>query len=232
MNLLEAVNRMFRLNAIIRGDTDEITSFSDIQHNASMNLAIIAVQDELSDLISDHVIDSERVTGSTITTSANTRTYALPAGFLRFYGTPHFRSSVDDRELFEYRGGLVQLQTDVLNWDSQTGEPTWWYWEPTTSKKVGFFQVPDQAYTFKYEYEGTTMVDTADDELPFHNDEESFAFCQMAARRFKFLFEDVKGEADIQAILEGDRSYLGAKRRLMNLMKPKAPAKSYGYSYV
>ena len=49
MTPLKLVNRIFRLNAIIRGDNDPITSFSDVQHNASTQLAIIAVQDEIGD---------------------------------------------------------------------------------------------------------------------------------------------------------------------------------------
>jgi hypothetical protein len=39
-------NRILRLNAILRGDTDETSLFSDTQHIASLILVIVCVQDD------------------------------------------------------------------------------------------------------------------------------------------------------------------------------------------
>ena len=48
MDFVGAVNRLLRLNAIITGDDDNITTFSDTQHAAAISLAQIAIQDELA----------------------------------------------------------------------------------------------------------------------------------------------------------------------------------------
>ena len=89
----------------------------------------------------------------------------------------------------------------------------------------------DAAYTYSYDYERSVMVEVASDTMPFHNDEENYAFCQMAARRFKFMFEDVKGEADIRAILESDVSYRRARVRLIAFMRGQNPSRRYRAVY-
>src|SRR5690348_6492 len=96
MTLLEAVTRILRSNAILRGDTDAPSSFSDTNHNASMQLAIVAVQDEVASLMSDRLIPYEK-TSDTITLSTSTRTYSLASDFVNFYGFPHFYDSTDER---------------------------------------------------------------------------------------------------------------------------------------
>ena len=47
MDFIAAVNRVMRINTIIKGDDDNITTFSDTQHAASISLAQISIQDEL-----------------------------------------------------------------------------------------------------------------------------------------------------------------------------------------
>ena len=93
MNLLEAVTRILRQNAILRGDTDAPASFSDTNHNASMQLAIMAIQDEVAYLVADKLIPYEK-TSDTITLSPSTRTYSLDSTFVNFYG---FRTSTTQR---------------------------------------------------------------------------------------------------------------------------------------
>ena len=44
MNFLGAVTRVMRINGILRGDTDAPTTFSDLQHGATIQLAQIAIQ--------------------------------------------------------------------------------------------------------------------------------------------------------------------------------------------
>ena len=75
------------------------------------------------------------------------------------------------------------------------------------------------------------MVDASSDSLPFHNVEENYVFVEMCARRFKFMFEDTKNEADIQRILDADVSYRSAKTTLFKLLKGQNPSRTYGYSY-
>lgn len=231
MTLLDAINRIFRLNAIIRGDTDVLTSFNSTQHNASLNLALVAVQNELGDLVSDRLIPAERKTTGSIATVIGQRTYTLPADFTRFYGTAHFYLQSSNRQIYEYPGGLAKLQTDYYNYDTAQGSPNWWYWEPASTKKVGFYQVPNAVETWTFDYEGSVMISQASDTLPFANDEESYAFCEMAGRRFKFMFEDVKNELDVAGVLDKDTSYRKAKARLINFIKGQNPRTRYGFVY-
>lgn len=231
MTFLELVNRMFRQNGILRGDTDAISSFSDTQHNASTQIAVIAAQNELTDLVADNLIPAERKTTGSITTVAGQRTYSLPADFRRFYGYAHLYEAADNRQLYEYSGGLPKLQLDYYDYATQEGEPNWWYFEPTSGKMIGFFQVPDAPETFTFDYEGSVMISTVSDNLPFSADEESYAFSEMAGRRFKYMFEDVNNQADIVAVLMADQTYRRAKARLAALLRGRNPVRSYGYVY-
>lgn len=227
MNFLAGVNRVLRTNGIIKGDDDNISTFSDVQHNATLNLAIIAIQDELIDLVSDRLVNYEYATG-TITTSAGARAYSLAADFVNFFGKPHFLASSANRQIFEYPGGLPQLQMDVSNYASQSGTPNWWYWEPSTTKQISFYQTPNAAETLTYAYEKDVSVTNATDTLPFHNEIEAQAFCAMASRRFKFLFENHPNQ---DQVLAADASYQTAKGRLIRLMKGRNPYSQYGYHY-
>lgn len=226
LNFLDVINRILRLNAVIRGDTDLVSSFQDTQHNASLNLAIVCVQDELINLVADRLIPSERMTSGMITTVANQRTYSLASDFLRFYGQPHLRHSTT--LIGEWPGGLENLQIQYPNYDTDTGSVNWFYFEPTQTKKIGLFQVPGSSgEIWTYEYQASSIVTLATDFLPFHNDEENFAFTTMAARRFRFSWEDVKNQLDIMGVLEKDRTYITAKATLMNLITGKKPTRSY-----
>ena len=101
MTFLECVNRILRENNHIRGDTDPIASFDETQHNAVTNLAILAVQGELTDLVSDRLIPYERTSG-TITLTTNLRYYDLASNFIRFYSKPLFYNSTVNRQIYEY----------------------------------------------------------------------------------------------------------------------------------
>ncbi len=170
MNFLGAINRIFVSSAIIRGDTDLVTTFNDIAHNASLNVGIVAVQNELVRLIADRLIPKERNTSGVITLATNTRTYDLATDFTRFYGTPHFYNVTRNVQIYEYNGGLERLQIEVFNFATQYGQPNWWYWEPgnTTSKQVGLFMVPSSAEageSWTYDYEASVMVTASSDDL-------------------------------------------------------------------
>jgi hypothetical protein len=224
------------MNAIIRGDTDPVSSFSDVAHNASLNIGIVAIQNELTRLIAKRLIPKERNTSGSITFATNTRTYDLATDFVRFYGVPHFYNVAQNRQIYEYAGGLPKIQVEIFNYDTQYGQPNWWYWEPvdSTNKKVGFFLVPsstENGQVWTYDYEQSVMVTVAADSLPFHNDEESFTFSEMAARRFKFMYEDVKNAADIQAVLDADTSYRSATATLYSLLKGENAKNWYGSVY-
>ena len=236
MIFLDAINRILRSSAIIRGDTDPIATFNDIAHNASLNVGIIAVQQSIdaADCRPPNTEGTQR--SGVITLATNTRVYDLASGFTRFFGTPHFYNVAQNQQIYEYAGGLEQLQIEIFNFATQYGAPNWWYWEPgnTTLKQVGFFLVPSAAedtQQWTYDYESTVMVTASSDAMPFHNDEENIVFVEMAARRFKFMFEDTKNVADIQNILDKDTSYRSARATLFKLLKGQNSSERYGYSY-
>lgn len=232
MTFLECVTRILRSMAVIRGDTDAPTAFSDTQLNAELQLAQIAVQNELTKLIADRMIPKERNTSGSITLVAGTATYDLASGFISFFGKPHLRHS-DGYDIFEYKGGLEQLQIDDFNYASAQGAPNWYYFAPQSSslKKIGFYTVPSAAGTVTYDYEGSVMVSAVSDNLPFHTDEENYAFTDMAGRRYKFMWEDTKAEADIALVLEKDFSYKTARATLNKLLRGQNVPNTYGFRY-
>ena len=227
MNFLAGINRILRDNGIIRGDDDDITTFSDVAHNATLNLAIIAVQEEVAEVISDRLIPYEYATGS-IVTSASAPTYSLASDFIQFFGIPKFTVSGSTRQIFEYPGGLARLEIEVINFETQSGTPNWWYFEPGTTKRVSFYQTPNASETLNYRYEKDVSVTLSTDILPFQNEIEAQTFCAMASRRFKFKFEDAQ---NVQGVLDQDPSYQGARGRLIRLIKGTNPGSTYGYHY-
>lgn len=237
MTLLDCINRILRSEAIIRGDTDTVTALTQTQHSASLNLAVVAIQNEIVDLIATKMIPKERKTTGSIGLTTQTRTYSLATDFTAFWGEPHFYNASQNRQIYEYAGGLERLQIDIYNYATQYGQPNWWYWEPgqTTYKQVGFFQVPSSAengQAWTYDYQASVLVSNGGDSLPFHNDEENYMFTQMAARRFKFMWADTDNKADVQAILNNDVSYRTAMARLYALLKGTKPKSQYGNAYV
>ena len=229
MDFITGLNRLLRINGVIRGDDDALTTFSDTQHSADIQLAQIAIQDELSEIVSERLIPYEK-TSSTIALVTGTRVYALESNFVRFYGdNPSFYDSTDNVRYYEYAGGENALMNQIYTYKTDQGAPTWWYWDDTTSKKIGFFNVPSSVYngrSLSYDYEKDVSVTDSTDTLPFHNTIEANAFIQAAARRFYFMLSNQP-----QGLLAEDATYQNAKSRLYNLLRPTNPSKYYGHSY-
>lgn len=227
MTFLQAVNRVLRSSAILRGDDDEVSTFSDVQHNAALNLAIVAIQSELADLVSDRLVSYEKASG-TLATVNGTRVYAVESDFVRFYGqNPFLYNGTDNIAMYEYNGGVDALRHDILDYKTQSGDPYYWYWEDTTTKKIGLFPVPNSAETWVYDYEKDVSVTASSDTLPFHNEMEAQAFCDMATPHFKLLLT----RQDTGALAQ-NASYTMAKARLSNLLRPTDPNMRYGTRYV
>ena len=228
-SFLAGVNRVMRINNIIRGDDDAITTFSDTQHSADIQKAQIAIQSEISSIISDRLIGYEK-TSSTISLVTGTRTYVLASNFIRFYGSnPSFYDSTNNIRYYEYTGGEDTLRDYDYQYATTTGSPIWWYWVDTTSKTVGIYQLPSSSFnglSLSYDYEKSVTVTNTTDTLPFITDEEYYAFADMAARRMKFLMtEQPLGE------LQKDATYKEAKSVLYSLMRPTNPTNFYGSRY-
>lgn len=226
---VDGVNRLLRINQIIKGDDDNIADFTDTQHAASISLAQIAIQDELSEIVSERLIPYEKAS-ATISLVTSTRTYALETNFVRFYGShPSFYDSTDNVRIYEYKGGEDALRDHDYQHKTTEGAPSFWYWHNTTTKQVAFYSVPNSTYnsrSLQYDYEKSVMVSAYSDTLPFINNEEYFAFIQAAARRFNFMRMEKP-----QGLLSEDATYNNAKARLYAFLRETNPGKYYGYGY-
>jgi len=229
MDFVTGVNRLLRTNQIIGGDDDDIVDFTDTQHAADIELAQIAIQDELSSLVADKMIPYEKAS-NTISLVTGTRTYALQTDFVRFYGTrPSFYDSTDNTKIWEYVGGEDQLRDDDYQYKTAQGNPWAWYWHNTTTKQVAFYSVPSSTYngrSLSYDYEKSVAVTLYTDTLPFINDEEAQAFISCAARRFRVMDESLQVTK-----LEDDPIYSSAMSRLLSFLKNTNPSEKYGRSY-
>jgi len=229
MDYLGAVNRIFRVTRIIRGGDDALTDFDETQHAADLELAKIAVEDELGDLISDRLIPYEK-TSANLTSVSGTRVYTLASDFIRFYGDNPFLYDADNNvAVVRYRGGEDRLKHDILDYKTQAGDPSWWYPVESSTKQIGLYQVPDDnnaGKVYSYDYEKDVSVSAYTDTMPFHTDTEANAFVGMAARRFQFMRDGV----DLLG-LPGDLLYGNAKARLVALMRQVNPATRYSNRY-
>jgi hypothetical protein len=231
MSFLSAVNRMLQLNGIIRGDTDVLASFTDTMHASTSAIAQIAVQNEITELSSRGTLPYQhKITGS-LTLLAGTRSYALAADFISMWSdAPFFYDATQNYQIFQYQGGEEQLRNDILTYRTDAGAPNWFYFELGTSSKASFYPVPDSSVNNRaiaYDYNASVNVSASTDSIPFSTTDQQYAFCEMAARRFKFLFE---GKVDVP--MDSDPVYREARSRLFSLLKWKQPGRRYGRVYV
>lgn len=229
MDFVTGLNRLLRINQIIGGDDDDITTFDDTQHAADIELAQIAIQDELSSLVSDSLIPYEK-TSDSITLSTGTRVYSLASDFVRFYGSkPSFYDSTDNVRIYELPGGEDAIKDSDYQYKTNTGTPHWWYWDSTTSKKVAFYYSPTSDYngrSLTYDYEKSVTVTDESDTLPFHTNQEAQSFILCASRRFKVIDESL-----IVNKMEDDPIYVSSKSTLLNLLRPTNPSRYYGRQF-
>ena len=224
MTFLEAINRVLRTTGIIKGDDDNILTFTDVQHNATLNLAQIAIQNELNSLVADMLIPYERATG-TITTAAGTRTYSLDPTFVRFWGTPLLYNSVDNRQMYIYDED--QLRLEIYTYKTVQSTPIYWYIVGGTTQKIGFYPVPDGVDSWDYEYEKIVGVTNAVDVLPFQTDQQAQVFCTLAARNFLILYEEQPDKT-----LTADSIYQTQKSVLYSLIAGTNAPSYYGATYL
>jgi hypothetical protein len=236
MTFLEAVNRVLRMEGIILGDDDDLTSFSDTQHAATQSMARIAIQSQLADLVSDGYIPYENSTG-TFTTVSGTRTYALAADFQRFQ--ENFIDKLDssntpELRVIAYPGGESQLRKDFDEYQENPGQPVWFYALPGTTKQIGLYPIPDDASvgTYRYYYEADVSVESEADVLPFVTRTEAETFCRMAARHFKYMKSSPEvREGLFPQGIESDPVITASRATLVGLLNPMPEKRSYGKRY-
>lgn len=223
MTFLEAVNRVLRTTGIIKGDDDNIATFADVQHNATLNIAMISIQSEVNGLIADALLPYERDT-KTITTVPGTRTYALDPSFVRFYGTPLLYQAANNQIIYAINED--QLRQEIYNYKTVQSTPIYFYLIGGTTKQIGFYPVPNAADAWDYELEKNVGVLNAGDVLPFQSEQEAQVFCNLAARHFLILFEEQPDKSLLQ-----DSIYLSQKSVLMSLIAGANPPAYYGNTY-
>lgn len=231
MQFIDCVNRILRINGLIRGDTDPLTTFADTNHASTSQIAQIAVQTELTELSSRGELPYQHKETGSITLATGTRTYNLASDFIQLWGSaPFFYDSTSNYQIPPYPGGEEQLRSDIPTYRTDPGYPMYWYFELGTGQQVSFYAVPDSSLNgraLSYDYSASVNVSNATDTLPFATTEQAYAFTEMAGRRFKFLFE---GKVDIP--MDQDPVYREARSRLFALLKWRQPSRAYGRRYV
>jgi hypothetical protein len=232
MTFLSAVNRILQLNGLIRGDTDTLTSFSDSTHNSSSAIAQIAVQDEIGELTSRGLLPYQHKESQTLTLVTATNKYTFPADFVQMYGDPpFFYDSVQNTQIFEYPGGEEKLRNDILTYRTDAGNPIWFYFNAgANQQQVSFYPVTNAATNGKvltYDYTASVNVSASSDTIPLYTTDQQYAFTDMAARRFKFIYE---GKIDVP--VDTDSVYRESRSRLFGLLRAKPAPRRYGKMYV
>lgn len=232
MNFIQAVNRLLRNQKILAGDDDDLASFNVTQHVTTMNSARQAIQQELIQLYAERLLPGELREG-TIVAMTSQRTYNLPTNFMRFYGENPFMYPDDntDEYLYETPGGYDLMRQLWRDYKTAEGRPFEWYYQPTVGsvKKIGLRPIPSSAYNgiiYTYEYEGSILVESENDTLPFQNESENIAFVDMASRRFAFLIDDVPIET-----MEADGIWVESKSTLIQLLRYSNVPNKYGRTY-
>jgi hypothetical protein len=228
MDFIGAVNRILVNAFILKGDDDLITSFMDEQHEATVRVARNAFTSELNNLLSVFTVPYERTTG-TITTVQGQRTYALPTDFVRFYLNDPFLYLTDGsgQRAVEYGGGEARLRQQDHFYLTQEGYERWWYWHDDVVKSIALYQVPDadgRVWSFEYERDRTVLIET--DTVPLQTEQEAQALADMAARRFKYIIEELN-----VSDLEQDADYVFSRQTLMNLLAHRDPNTRRGFRY-
>jgi len=228
MTFLESINRMLRLATVMQWDDDDITSFSQTQHGATISLARQAIQHVTNDLIADRFLFPEKA-DSTITTADGTQKYTLASDFVRFEDKNNFFFQTDSgipnsQFLSEYPGYEAALKKQVPKYASTTGTPQWYYF--TDDQEIGIYPVPGSVLVYRYDYQKDVMPENESDSLPVQSEQMAYAYVDMATRIFSFLFAQQPIEG-----FEKDVIYLRAKAALMALNVKEPPSNRYGYSY-
>lgn len=227
---IDAVNQVLRREGIIRGDNDNLTTFTDTTHNATSQLAQIAVQDEITELVSRGLLNYQHKT-STITLATGTRSYSLAADFIQMFGDPpFFYDSTNNIEIYEYPGGENALRLNYYDYLTTQGGPNYWYMEKATTKQVSFFQLPNSGFNgrvLNYDYMADVNVTNSTDTVPTQNTDEFNTFCGMAAIRFRYMYRNV-----VDRPVTEDPSYKSYRSTFFNLTRNKKPSSRYGSVFI
>ena len=168
--------------------------------------------------------------------SSSRRVYSLPSDFLRLSGEEKMWKLDSDGDVdntFVYIVEEDRLRDQVnASYESVSGTPHFFYFTEGTTNKAGFYPVPDSTEIYKFWYDKSVNVETSTGTMPFITTEQFNAFCNAAARSFKFLrLGPQERDALFPNGIERD-PVLDAKRAtLIRQLMRRNPPKKYGRRY-
>lgn len=239
MTFLEAVNRVLRMESILMGDDDDLTSFTETQHAATSSLAQIAIQSELATLVSDGYLPFEEKTAE-VTLVTSTRTYTLASDFQTFIENffEKLESSAGPAEgyrIYLYPGNEPRLRKDLNRYRDDEGNPIHFYTTGGTAKTIGMWPVPNSDVNgniYRYYYEADVNVAVIGDTIPVATTTEAQVFVRMCARHFKYLHASPPvREGLFPNGVDSDPVIVQARATLMGLLNPIRPNRRYGKTY-
>ncbi len=139
---------------MIAGDTGDITSFTDTEHQREIDVALQIINEVLDEAYSLGSFSAE-VAEATITLATDTREYSLPSDFEKFVGIATFINAENKRRITPYPGGYEQMYVDQPNPSDFIGQPQR-YAINTTNAKLRVDRTPTSdengdVYTALYE---------------------------------------------------------------------------------
>ena len=231
------------MEGIIAGDDDNLTDFSGTQFENDLNLAQIAIQDELADLASDKVLPYEQ-SSAYITLVNGTRAYSLASDFIRFTDEEPFLLRVDAAtstgtsqgyRLWSWHGGEENLRRAYMDYRSTTSSPGWFYPTGGTSHQIGIFPVPDSNAAgdiYRYYYDKSITVSVTTDTIPLITAEAANAFCEAAGLRFRYLrMPPQERQVLFPGGLNTNPQIQQARSRLIEFVRIERPTEKYGRKY-
>lgn len=240
MDFLAGVNRVLREANIIRGDDDALTGFTGTAHSASQQLAQIAIQAEVSNVIALGIIPFER-DAKTITLISGTSTYTLDTSFVNFLdSSPDLikedgSGNATDTRIFKWSGGEDDLRLQVPKYREESGPATHWYFNGSASKTIGLYKVPDASdngAVYRYYFQKSVRVSLTSDTIPFVSEQEAEQFIVACTHRFKYLRSTRIEQKQLWPNgIEADRDHEGALATLQGLLRTTKPARAYGRKY-
>lgn len=239
MTFLEAVNRVLRIENILMGDDDDLTSFTETQHAATGTMAQIAIQSELATLVSDGYIPFEEKAAE-LTLVASTRTYTVASDFQTFIENFFEKLSgasgtAEGHRILLYPGNEPQLRKDQHSYRDNEGTPIHFYTTGGTAKTVGLWPIPGSdadGDVYRYYYEADVNVSLTTDTIPMVTTTEAQVFVRMCARHFKYLHATpMVREGLFPNGIASDPVIVQARATLMGLLNPIQTRKRYGKMY-
>lgn len=168
INFLTAVNETLKRTQVIKGATEELTSFEDSSIQTSI--------DRMIQIWNEVVVFCYNITGEPFPTEAKetlitledgTREYDLPTDLLRI-DWPLINED-DGRRIFAYRGGYTAMRNVQLQPDNWTGTPIQATVNPTNGK-LRMDTIPqsdDDGETYKMLYDAEILLKFENSPFPF-----------------------------------------------------------------